>query len=980
MDQDAYERVSLGAIEPRLEEDQSTPVDSSRAPDHAAFRIRWFVIPLSILLCTVQAVITICITHLIASAQPITSTLIPVIGVAFLFLIVLAINPLLRLLFRGAIFKPFGRAELISIFSTLLITAGISTTGLADQIIPLISAPWNPDWNTKQRQWDTKVLPHLNKDLYLYVPPHAPEDERITAIKTLARFGDDLITVQKPITAAARQTLGRARQFIEQQGLANRLDVVLQLDQIDIDLKNMAPSSVDSGKLSESEQDRQEAVKSAVSTVRTLLGSGVLLLVIERSELDDALATLGGHLGGQSQQRQQEFAKVRGAITRKLPLNATLQLERILTEGQPLSPQGFMLADRVLRGYFEQDQPALADALGEAIPTVNGILSQNLARATIRSLIEGLHVPRDRLDDAMVTVRNQLAKAGIETGSALNEMQEIVNVCYRHNAAEKVITDFRRGLDVVKPHADERLSAWWPYYKTVIAQIPWWTWIKPLAYWMIFVGGCYGAFYCLAYVVLDYWTRRDKLIFPLAQLPESLVPQEHEKGWIPKSYKTVGLWVGIAIPFLLLSFNALATMGMLPGASWIKLGFDPTPIIKDTMFEGLITNDLWQMHFLIVFTAIGISFLLPTQVSFSIWFYFLVGKSIILICSWLGYGRTGKDFPADWLWQTNPVTSMGAGGIMLFSAISLWRCLAEYRRLAGQTMRWRLMMPVIGLMVFLAVITGWLWWNWSWNPSSLLIAITFVGFVTLLTLGLMRMTAESGMYWIQNSGGSIFHFFKALGLGAVVKTALIGPLMVVYSVMFLELKTYMAPNILNAARMREDVRASRLRFHANIVLSIAVTIVVSLAVMIMVSHIIGANRMNSWFFKAFPELIVDQVGATIMDKPEFHGADTFWYGTGAAWVAVTAVVRRAVFWFPHPIGFIMLINPLTANLWFSFLLGWLSKTMVVKYGGKVTFDKVRLIFIGLIIGEIMAVFIWSMIAISFDVPIGKVTMNRLDAG
>ena len=76
----------------------------------------------------------------------------------------------------------------------------------------------------------------------------------------------------------------------------------------------------------------------------------------------------------------------------------------------------------------------------------------------------------------------------------------------------------------------------------------------------------------------------------------------------------------------------------------------------------------------------------------------------------------------------------------------------------------------------------------------------------------------------------------------------------------------------------------------------------------------------------------------------------------------------------------MLINPLTANLWFSFLLGWLSKTMVVKYGGKVTFDKVRLIFIGLIIGEIMAVFIWSMIAISFDVPIGKVTMNRLDAG
>ena len=87
-------------------------------------------------------------------------------------------------------------------------------------------------------------------------------------------------------------------------------------------------------------------------------------------------------------------------------------------------------------------------------------------------------------------------------------------------------------------------------------------------------------------------------------------------------------------------------------------------------------------------------------------------------------------------------------------------------------------------------------------------------------------------------------------------------------------------------------------------------------------------------------------------------------------------VSTTLFWFPHPIGFIMLINPLMTQLWFSFFLGWLFKKITVKYGGKATFDRVRDVFIGLILGELMAIFFWGAMSLILGVKVSGITLNR----
>ena len=65
-------------------------------------------------------------------------------------------------------------------------------------------------------------------------------------------------------------------------------------------------------------------------------------------------------------------------------------------------------------------------------------------------------------------------------------------------------------------------------------RIPWWTWAKPLAGWMVFILAMYAMFYSVALLFFDTWSRREKLVFPLARLPEAALSDEGApRGTLP---------------------------------------------------------------------------------------------------------------------------------------------------------------------------------------------------------------------------------------------------------------------------------------------------------------------------------------------------------------------------------------------------------------------------------------------------------------
>lgn len=704
----AYKRVSLD----QLPNTETGPLER-RTPAVVSSRVRWWVIPISVLLCVVQAAFTILGDNIFGAA--LTSTFIPVMTFAVFFVLVMTINPLVAVV--GRKFRWFmqrlNKIELICLFTAMFVTSAFSTFGVAAHVVPLIPAPWNPEWNTPQSGWP-----------------------------------DSLTHPDEPL----------------------------------------------------------------------------------------------------------------------------------------LNP-----------AIYVRDRDA------------------------IRGFREGL-ITSDRPD------------GGTFVDHAL-------------------------------------------YYFKVFTLIPWGEWFWPVVFWMVFIFGTLGIFYSLAFVVLDFWARREKLSFPLAQLSESVMPDDYDHRALPAIFYRPGFWIGFAFSLLVLSWNASTGAGWILEDFRINLGMgrgDFGAIISGSWIEGLI-GGYGSIRFLILFTGIGIAFLLPTQVSFSTWFYFLVGQVMLLVAVWSGFGQNFSDFPSDFTSTANFLTAQGGGALLAFAAVSLFRSVREYCVLAvgkSAAQQARLFAPVIWLAISVAVVIVWL----MWNQISLFWACAFVLFFSLFTIGMMRIVAETGMYFFQANFG-FFHAFNVFGAGKWFAGAAVAPLLPLYSIFFMDIKTFVPANMISAAKLQHDNGKCRFTFHFNMILCIVVSVLFSVGFMIYMAYEHGGQQMGAWFFNYMPVINLNHAQQMIASTSDTFTANGTWVIIGAVWLLFTLWIRQSLFWFPHPIGFIMLFNPLLAVLWFSFLIGWVFKSVAIKYGGKSTFDMLRPIFIGLIFGELIAIFLWMVLGVHFEFSSG-ISLNR----
>jgi hypothetical protein len=96
-----------------------------------------------------------------------------------------------------------------------------------------------------------------------------------------------------------------------------------------------------------------------------------------------------------------------------------------------------------------------------------------------------------------------------------------------------------------------------------------------------------------------------------------------------------------------------------------------------------------------------------------------------------------------------------------------------------------------------------------------------------------------------------------------------------------------------------------------------------------------------------------------------HGTDVghsrlFQAGLGAAVTGALAFLRlRFAAWPFHPIGFLLCYSYPLAVSWFSIFLGWLAKTLIVRFGGAQLYRTARNFFLGLIVGEAAAAAFWA---------------------
>ncbi len=528
--------------------------------------------------------------------------------------------------------------------------------------------------------------------------------------------------------------------------------------------------------------------------------------------------------------------------------------------------------------------------------------------------------------------------------------------------------------------------------------IPWGLWFKPLALWFIFVFAIYLMFYSLSMMLYDSWARREKLVFPLARLPEDVM---HDEGAVPGSVSSTlrsgPFWCGFLFVFLLLSYNAAAQAEWLRGLNPLSLGIKQIQLkemLDNSIFKGLAErNPPRGLMFLISFVAIGIGFLLPLEISASLWIYHFAGLFLFFIAIRAAVGASVKSFTSDWLWDNHFVSSLGAGGLLAFAGVTLAKLILDkYAQARDRAARFGLgrFLRSFGwggalFLGSMTIVIIWLWWAHVPMPWSLM----FMAIVILITVGLMRVVAEGGVYWFQVHTGP-FHLTKianglvlkdgaaASAAHSVVPGAVLAPLMSIYSVLFLDIKTFMAPSVINSFKMQEESRAGRRWFHAIVITSIVVTVLISAVALLYFAYRVGADRSSGWFFSGGPRDMLNQTQRLVSGATGgLGGFNWIFYLLGIGWIILSVLMRRRFFWWLHPIGFAMMANPFMTQLWFGFFIGWLSKKLAVKYGGRHMFAKVRPIFIGLIFGQLAACFFWPLVAYALGLSKVSIDINGM---
>ncbi|MHC4885853.1 MAG: DUF6785 family protein, partial [Planctomycetota bacterium] len=86
-------------------------------------------------------------------------------SLSFLFaiILVLAVNPVLRLLRL----RPFSLRETMLVLIMTLVSAGIPVFGYICEVIPMAAGLHNPAWNTPQSEWEDKVVPALDPQFFV---------------------------------------------------------------------------------------------------------------------------------------------------------------------------------------------------------------------------------------------------------------------------------------------------------------------------------------------------------------------------------------------------------------------------------------------------------------------------------------------------------------------------------------------------------------------------------------------------------------------------------------------------------------------------------------------------------------------------------------------------------------------------------------------------------------------------------------------
>ena len=152
--------------------------------------------------------------------------------------------------------------------------------------------------------------------------------------------------------------------------------------------------------------------------------------------------------------------------------------------------------------------------------------------------------------------------------------------------------------------------------------IPWRAWLKPIVGWSAFVLVFYFVTICWTVLLRKQWVEHERFTFPVVQLPQEMFQSPSGGALLNRFFRSPLMWCGFMMPVILHGLRGLHLY--FPAFPKPPLDF---PIAQFFTEKPLSALGWWPtMHLFIYPSIVAIVYLLTLEISFSFWFFFLLGK------------------------------------------------------------------------------------------------------------------------------------------------------------------------------------------------------------------------------------------------------------------------------------------------------------------------------------------------------------------
>ena len=493
-----------------------------------------------------------------------------------------------------------------------------------------------------------------------------------------------------------------------------------------------------------------------------------------------------------------------------------------------------------------------------------------------------------------------------------------------------------------------------PYTSTVLL-----AWASPALWWTAIATALMLCYVCVSSIFRRRWVDDEKLLFPITAVPLQIAEERHRLS------RNKVMWIGfglVAIVELFATFH-----GFFPAVPVIPFYFDLGPWIDQHppwnayRWKGI---GLWPI-------LISLSYLMPLDLAFSLWFFNLFWKAELIISTQFAWTtNTYSGFPY--------IDMQSLGGLMAILGSVIWldrRYLAQVlRKIIGfqsslDDTREPMSYRKAALGVALAV--GFLCYAFGRAGMPVWMSLAWLANLLLIGLVLTRVRAQLGPPHFEQVSMGPNQFLPALFGSTAIPTKGIAMLWLSYPFTMHHAQNP-EPWTLEAYKLADSQRMELRRLPWVLVGATAIVVPCLFWASLHVLYNIGARAGADPFASGHARQVPLQM-ASMLENPTSDSSPALLSAVGVGLLGtllLMALKLRFYAWPLHPIAF-----P-NASAWVmdsalpAVFIAWLVKTIIMRYGGLRLYRAALPFFLGMILSQSVIGFVRMTIGaiLNIDMP------------